>query len=196
MAANTPTAIASPATLTDASLLRRFRLGSEEAAAALYERYADRLHRLVAEHTGSDLRARFDAEDIVQSVFRRFFSGAKRGLYDAPDHDGLWRLFLVIALNRLRDQAAFHRSARRDVRLTQTDDAVEQQAAPDTSPAFLRLVVEEALEALAPALREVVEMRLAGFEVLEVARHTGRSLRSVERLLQQSRQQLTDVLDL
>jgi RNA polymerase sigma-70 factor (ECF subfamily) len=190
MNANTST------TPSDASLLRRFRLGSEEAAAALYERYADRLRRLVAEHTGSDLQPRFDAEDVVQSVFRRFFSGARRGLYDAPDHEGLWQLFLVIALNRLRDQAAFHRSAKRDVRMTQADKAVEEQAAPDTSPAFLRLVVEEALDALVPTQREIVEMRMAGHEVAEIARQTGRSLRSVERLLQQSRQQLADTLDL
>src|SRR5262249_46012896 len=122
--------------------------------------------------------------------------GAEGRLTHAPDAAGLGRFFRGVALTRLRAQAAFHRSARRDVRLTQTDDAVEQQAAPDTSPAFLRLVVEEALEGLDPALREVVEMRMAGHEVLEIARHTGRSLRSVERLLQQSRQQLAAVLDL
>jgi RNA polymerase sigma-70 factor (ECF subfamily) len=184
------------ATRSDESLLRRFRLGSEEAASALFDRYADRLRHLIAEHTASDLQPRFDADDIVQSVFRRFFHGAKRGLYDVLGHEGLWQLFLVIALNRLRDHARYHRSAKRDVRLTLGDDAIEKHTTPDPSPAFLRLVVEEALDRLAPANREAVEMRLAGHAVGEIARHTGRSLRSVERLLQKGRKQLAASLDL
>jgi RNA polymerase sigma-70 factor (ECF subfamily) len=187
---------AQPASSTDESLLRRIRLGSEGAASAIFNRYADRLRHLVAEHTSSDLQPRFDAEDVVQSVFRRFFHGAKRGLYDVFDHEGLWQLFMVIALNRLRDHARFHRSAKRDVRLTLGDEAIEKHIAHDESPTFLRLVVDEALNGLAPAQREAVEMRLAGHGIEDIARHTGRSMRSVERLLQKSRERLASSLDL
>jgi RNA polymerase sigma-70 factor (ECF subfamily) len=175
---------------SDASLVRRYRAGSQEAATALYRRYATRLRRLVAEHLGPDLSARLDPDDIVQSVFRRFFQGANRGLYQAPDGESLWGLFLVIALNRLRDQASFHRSARRDVRLTRPSSRGEEPADLDADAAFLRLVVAEALDGLPVAHRAAVEMRLAGYEVAEIARRTGRSLRTVERVLQQSRASL------
>jgi RNA polymerase sigma-70 factor (ECF subfamily) len=181
---------APPPDPSDASLVRRYRAGSQEAAAALYRRYASRLRRLVEENLGADLSSRLDPDDIVQSVFRRFFYHVDRGLYDAPDGEGLWGLFLVLALNRLRDQAAFHRSARRDVRLTRPARDGDRIAVLDADAALLRLVVQDALAGLPEAHRVAFEMRLAGYEVAEIARETGRSLRTVERVLQQTRASL------
>jgi RNA polymerase sigma factor (sigma-70 family) len=64
----------------------------------------------------------------------------------------------------------------------------------ETSPGFLELVVEEALERLPPRHREVVQKRLEGHEVAEIARLLGRSKRSVERILQESRDRLSVIL--
>ena len=75
---------------TDASLLRRFRRGEQDAATELYLRYADRLRTLAARKASTDLKRRVDAEDIVQSVFRTFFRRAAGGQYDAPTGDELW----------------------------------------------------------------------------------------------------------
>jgi RNA polymerase sigma-70 factor (ECF subfamily) len=171
--------------------VRRFRAGSEEAAAALYLRYAVRLRSLIEANLGADLSTRLDAEDIVQSVFRRFFQNAERGLYDAPDGEGLWGLFLVLALNRLRDHAAYHRSARRDVRRTRPAEDGGDVADLEADAAFLRVVVAEALAGLPETHRQAVEMRMEGYEVGEIAQRAGRSLRTIERILQQSRATLT-----
>src|SRR3954471_22692461 len=84
--------------VTDASLLRRLRLGSEDAATQLYLRYAARLHAPARAQYSPELARQVDAEDLVQSIFGSFFRGANRGLYEVPVGEELWKLFLVIAL--------------------------------------------------------------------------------------------------
>ena len=177
---------------SDHSLLARFRRGSDDAATALYVRYADRLRGLARAQLGPALAPRVDPDDIVQSVFGSFFRRARTGYYDVPVGDELWRLFLVIALHKIRSTGAFHQAARRDVRRT-TADAAEQPATD--AVAFLQLAVDEALGKLPAAQRQMVELRVEGHEVAEIARRTGRSKRTVERLLQEGRARLADLLD-
>src|SRR3954451_16216202 len=100
------------------SLLRRLRGGSEDAATQLYRRYAHRLRALARANTSAHLARRVDAEDIVQSVFRIFFTAASQGLYDVPAGEDLWKLLLVIALNKIRAEGVFHQAAKRDIRTT------------------------------------------------------------------------------
>src|SRR5262245_10642032 len=103
---------------SDQELLQRFRQGDEQAAAELYARYAHRLRALVKARCSSDLARRIDPDDIVQSVFRRFFQRVSQGDYDVPAGEELWGLLLVIALNKLRTEETYHRAGKRDVRLT------------------------------------------------------------------------------
>jgi RNA polymerase sigma-70 factor (ECF subfamily) len=183
---------------SDHSLLRRFRRGSQDAATQLYLRYADRLRALARAQCSPDLARRLDAEDIVQSVFGSFFRGASTGYYDVPAGEELWRLFLVIALNKIRAQGAYHRAAKRDVRLTRGSEFFRQAAeahADDASLGYLQVVVDDALEQLPPAHRQIVELRVEGYEVSEIAQLTGRSKRTVERILQETRRQLGGLLD-
>ena len=182
---------------SDRSLLRRFRAGQDDAATQLYLRYAGRLHALAAAQCGTDLAARVDPEDIVQSVFRTFFRRAAQGHYDVPEEEELWKLFLVIALHKIRDTASYHRAAKRDVSATATgaafDHAAGRRAGPDENAlATLRLVIGEILDGLPASLRPIVALRIEGYEVQEIADRTGRSRRSVERALQDFRSRLRD----
>jgi RNA polymerase sigma-70 factor (ECF subfamily) len=180
---------------SDHSLLQRYRRGCEDAATQLYLRYAQRLRGLAREQIGSDLAGRVDLDDVVQSVFGSFFRRARGGYYDVPVGEELWRLFLVIALHKVRNQGAFHRAARRDVRRERPPDGAGGAAAEDgASFAFLQLVIDEALERLPQQQREMVELRVEGHEVAEIAARTGRSKRTVERLLQEARRRLADIL--
>src|SRR5437764_6938084 len=118
-----------PALCSDGSLLRRYRDGEEEAATALYLRYARRLRALAARRTGGDLGGRFDADDVVQSVFRAFFQAVRRRAYDVPPGGEIWGLLLVLALNKIRNRVEYHRAAKRDAHQTAADpDLVYQQA--------------------------------------------------------------------
>jgi RNA polymerase sigma-70 factor, ECF subfamily len=188
-----------PAT-SDRSLLRRFRSGSEDAATELYVRYVHRLRALVRARCSSELARRVEPEDIVQSVFRRFFRRVSQGDYDVPAGEELWGLFLVIALNRIRAAETFHRADKRDVRLTITDaDAgsyIEAAGGHDeVAYSVLQMTIAEALEQFPEQQRLMLELRTQGHEVAEIAQKTGRSKRTVERNLQEVRTRLRAFLD-
>jgi RNA polymerase sigma-70 factor (ECF subfamily) len=157
----------------------------------LYARYVARLRALARAKLSADVAGRVDPDDIVQSVFRRFFQAARQGNYDAPAGEDLWDLLLVITLNKVRSERSFQRAAKRDVRRTTQAgahgmlEAVSQH--DDLAAALLRLHVEEALGRFPADYRRVVELRMEGHEVAEIARLTGRSKRTVERILQESR---------
>ena len=188
-----------PAT-SDRSLLRRFRSGSEDAATELYVRYVHRLRALVRSRCSSELSRRIEPEDIVQSVFRRFFRRVSQGDYDVPAGEELWGLFLVIALNRIRAAESFHRADKRDVRVTITDpDAgnyIEAAGGHDeVAYSVLQMTIAEGLEQLPEQQRFMLELRIQGHEVAEIAQKTGRSKRTVERNLQEVRTRLRAFLD-
>jgi RNA polymerase sigma-70 factor (ECF subfamily) len=184
---------------SDRSLLRRFRGGQPDAATELYLRYAARLRALVAGQTAPDLAPRLDPEDIVQSVFRTFFRRVAGGQYDVPEGEELWTLFMIIALHKVRSAGSFHRAAKRDVRATAAslpDASTDPHfAAPDElALATLRMVIDELLGALPASMRTIVELRIEGHAVEEIAQRTQRSRRSVERGLHEFRARLRPLI--
>ena len=185
---------------SDGSLVRRFRAGEEDAATKLYKRYAERLHRLAQRNTALDLSRRFDAEDVVQSVFRTFFRRVRTGLYDLPAGDELWRLLLVISLNKIRTLAIHHRAQKRSVASTVAPDSglLAQLAdvnADNLALTSLKMVIDEVLCDLPAAQRRMIVRRIDGCQVEEIAAETGRSKRTVERVLQDFRQRLRGIID-
>jgi RNA polymerase sigma-70 factor (ECF subfamily) len=180
---------------SDRSLLRRLQSGQGDASTELYLRYAERLLALASAQRSPDLARVVDAEDIVQSVFRTFFRRASLGHYSVPDGEEIWKLLLVIALNKVRATGAFHRAAKRDVRRTSAgqtyDRMVESHPTQDgVALAFLGMVIKELLESLPEAHRRMIELRIEGHEVGDIAVAVQRSKRSVERVLQDFRRSL------
>jgi RNA polymerase sigma-70 factor, ECF subfamily len=184
---------------SDHSLLQRFRHVSEDAAMQLYLRYAQRLRALAESQCSPELMRRVDVEDIVQSVFGSFFRRAGQGYYDVPAGEELWKLLLVIALNKIRTKGAFHRAAKRDVRRTvAAEEALQNLQAADADAdaeyAFLQVAIAEALDRLPAQHKAMLELRIEGYEVAEIAQKTGRAKRTVERILQEARDKLRDLL--
>jgi RNA polymerase sigma-70 factor (ECF subfamily) len=184
---------------SDHSLLGRSREGDQDAATQLYARYVKRLNRLVETQCSAELARREGVQDIVQSVFGSFFRRVGQGFYDVPDGDELWRLFLVIALHKIRSKAAYHYAAKRNAHRTiggaEARLRLESQATASEPPfAELELILEEILERLPPRSRAMVKLRIDGCEVAEVAQKTGRSKRTVERILQETRLALAKLL--
>jgi RNA polymerase sigma-70 factor (ECF subfamily) len=182
---------------SDYTLMRRFRSGEDDAATALYLRYSQRIRRLAESQLGSDLSGRVDAEDVVQSVFRTFFRRSLKGGYDIPEGEELWKLFLVISLNKIRSTASFHRSTKRSVQNTSglgerdvATNAHQEQQSYDT----LRMVVDDLLADLPETQREIVVMRINGFEVNDISEKLKRAKRTVERVLQNFRQRLASII--
>jgi RNA polymerase sigma-70 factor (ECF subfamily) len=184
---------------SDGSLLRLYRHGSQEAARVLYQRYAHRLRALAQLRKPSDLGGRVDEDDIVQSVFGSFFRKVNHGSYDAPAGEELWNLFVVITLNKIYAKGAYYRAAKRDIHQTTGGVDVDQFPGEPGSDSeactMLRMSIEEALERLTAQQRRVICLRMENHEVVEIAQITGRSKRSVERLLQDSRERLAELLE-
>ncbi len=189
-----------PSAMTDHSLLLRVKAGYDDAATALYTRYAMHLRGLAARQTSANLASRVDPDDIVQSVFRTFFRRVGNGQYDVPKGDDLWKLFLVIALHKIRNAASYHKAMKRDVRQTVnvgTEQTIAEavRSSDTTELSILQLVINDVLADLPETSVDIIRLRIDGHEVADIATQTGRSKRSVERVLQQFREQLRGQLD-
>ena len=88
---------------------------------------------------------------------------------------------------------ARHRAAKRDVRQTRPIAAGESDIADnqnDEALTVLQMTIDDILGRLPISQRRIVELRIAGFDVAEIAEKTGRARRSVERILQEFRDRL------
>jgi RNA polymerase sigma-70 factor (ECF subfamily) len=180
-------------------LHRWIHLGCQDAAAQLYHRYAGRLRALARSRCSRLLAGQLDPDDLVQSIFRRFYERVCHGDYDVPEGEDLWPLFLVIGLNRIRTAERFYRAEKRDRRITcgeiALDRVLAEQGQPQDEHVFFEIAVAELLQRLSPRQRIVAEYRLAGCQVAEIAARINRSMRTVERLLQECRIRLEGFLD-
>lgn len=182
---------------SDLDLLDRFRHGDQDAAIQLYYRYSERLLQLAERNTSQLMASRFDPEDVVQSVFRTFFRRASTGQYEAPEGDELWKLLLVIALNKVRSQAAYHRANKRDVRRTQSmpnsdENGANSAGSQEIAKSILSMSIEELIQNQPESHRGIIRLRVEGEDIQSIAEKEKRSKRTVERVLQSFRKQLLD----
>ena len=179
---------------SDGALLERFCAGDEDAAATLYNRYADRLRAFAEARGHRTTAARVDADDILQSAFRSFFRRAAEGDYQVPEGQELWQLLVVITLNKIRSSMRHHCAQKRDARLVvHAGDALQEIAADgrnERAAEELRVLLRELTDHLPEVPRRIVHLRLEGHTVPEIAGLTGRSKRTVERVLQDFRRAL------
>jgi len=183
---------------SDQSLLRKLQNGDQQAATTFYRRYARRLHALVQSQCSPELARVVEPEELVQSVFGTFFARASKGHYHAPDGKDLWGLLLVIILNKIRSKRAFYTAAKRDGRKTilteDLDRMMRDKQADEVAAHFLHMVIDETLEDAPSAHLAIMQYRLQGHEVAEIAALTQRSKRTIERVLQDFRARLAKVL--
>ncbi len=182
-------------------LLARWRSGDQQAATEMFRRYADRLIALARSRLASKLAARVDPEDVVQSAYRSFFSDAREGRYELQQDGGLWQLLVMITLNKLQHQVERHTSKKRAVgREESLRDGVsgtgieESLVGREPSPmAALVLTdqVEQLMRPLDAGQRHMLQMRLQGYNLEEIATAAQCSEATVRRLLDRIKQQLT-----
>ncbi len=175
---------------SDGTLLQRYRKGDEDAATELYTKYAERLRILARIQSSTDLKTRIDSDDVVQSIFRTFFRRVSNGQYDVPQGEELWKLLLVIAMNKIRSLAAHHGALKRSVSKTvsATEEfqigASSQVSSGGSEFQILKLTIDELLSKLPEPYQEIIHLRIACHEVQEIATMTNKSKRTVERILQ------------
>lgn len=177
--------------------------GDEEAAWQLYERYVRRLVGLARSRISEKLNARVDAEDVVQSVYRSFFRNAQEGRYELEQPGDLWRLLASITVNKVRDQAKRHTQQKRSVdREAGSMDTVavtfRSLITDEPSPEAALMLIEELEEVMShldESQRRILELRLQGHIVEDIASLAGCSERTVRRKLERIEAYLTGKLD-
>ncbi len=170
---------------------------SEDAAAQFYARYMEKLMSLVQRNLASRFSARVDPEDLVQSIFRSWFTGAKDGRFQPASKDEVWKLLSVVALNKVRNKVKFHDAQLRAVSRTEADaDVLNSVPEPTVEDAtdFLDLV-QTAGSRLDEMARRTLELTIEGKSVEEIARELGRTTKSVSRYKNKIGEVLQELLD-
>jgi RNA polymerase sigma-70 factor (ECF subfamily) len=183
-----------------ADLAARWRNGDQQAAEEMYRRHQGKLLALVKRRLGARLLSRVDAEDVLQSAYQSFFTGVRSNRYVLQRRGDLWRLLAAITLHKLQHQVRQHRAARRSVdhelrfagesalAALQADAAVAATSA--TNALEMADELEQVLRPLKPLHRRMVELRLQGYRIEEIATATQRSQRLVRLVLEQVRGEL------
>jgi RNA polymerase sigma-70 factor (ECF subfamily) len=194
IAALAPNYARQPMSASD-DLIDRCRRGSQGAARELFDAYVDRLVPLARRRISQRLASRVDPEDIVQSVFRTFFSRLKKQKFTIADQDDLFRLLVRITVHKTLRQVAYHKAGKRDPSLetAQADGSQDQllqilatEPTPEATVMFLDQL-EHFLGQLPQTDREILQLRLQGFSTEEIAKQTGSYDRKVRRVLERIR---------
>jgi RNA polymerase sigma-70 factor (ECF subfamily) len=183
-------------------LVARWKDGDQDAARELFLRYSERLIALVRNRLSDKLSPRLDAEDVVQSVYRCFFSNARDNRCVLEQSGDLWRLLVTMAMHMLLDQAKRQHAGRRSVqREAGSVDAfpddfglnaelLSREPSPDDAVAVLE-ELELLLRGLDPVHRHIVELRLQGHGTTEIAATVDRSRQMVALVLKRAHERLS-----
>lgn len=187
-----------------AVLLSRVREGDQAAANEIFARYVHRLTSLARRRLSGKLARKVDADDIVQSVFRSFFIRAQDGQYQADRPGSLWRLLAAITVHKVLKQAERHAAAKRSLEAEQSFDSAgsfhglpPERLCNEPTPSEALALSEELetlLTTLRPLHRQMIELRLQGCTVEEIAAETSRAERQVRRVLGKARELLEERL--
>jgi RNA polymerase sigma factor (sigma-70 family) len=186
---------------TSLILLERYRDGDESAATELFHRYFQRLTSLARKQLSARVAQRVDPEDIVLSVYRSFFVEAQAGRYVLGRGGDLWRLLSSIATHKLLKQVRHEKAARRSILAEVPLDSailgrVENREIPLPEDAIaLTDELEQVFSSLDSLSKRVLELRLQGLSLAEIAADTYRSERTVRRSLAFIRKVLSDRLN-
>jgi RNA polymerase sigma-70 factor (ECF subfamily) len=180
-----------------AELMKRVRAGDGEAAEELVRFYEPAIRRAVRVRlVDSRMRRVLDSMDVCQSVMGSFFVRAALGQYAVTTPEQLLNLLVVIARNKLADEAKYQRAARRDFRRAEGGSIAGRLPASGPTPSQ-QVSSEELLDACRQRLtsdeRWLAEQRAQGREWLQIARERGedaevlrkRLARAVERVTQE-----------
>lgn len=172
--------------------IERLRQKDSRAAAALWERFCQRMLAFARQRLGAVPRGVADEEDVVVVAFERFLHGVRRGRFPRlAGRDDLWAVLATLtarhAARQIRD---LHREVRGGgVAHAPVDEAgfADGSLSPDEAAAFqdefARLM--GALED--DELRQIALARLEGYSNAEIAGQIGRSEVTVERRLRRVR---------
>jgi RNA polymerase sigma-70 factor (ECF subfamily) len=173
-------------------LEERLRNGDQGAATEVFRRFANRLIALAGKELDSRIQRKEDPEDVVQSVYRSFFTRHRNGQFDLANWDSLWSLLTVITVRKCRNRARHYGAERRKISgeidvASWEDSAAGFGEAIDREPTpleatILAETVEEMMRGLKPDERQIIELSLQEYTIREISARLGRAERTVQRV--------------
>lgn len=136
-----------------------------------------------------------DEEDVLIDTCEACFRKIQEGEYpNIRSRDDFWRLLTKFAERKSIDQIRRTRKGVDKYRLdphiiNHSDDGfnlIDSMPSSEPTPEFAAMVADESryqLSKLEPKLAEVVQLRMMGFKIKEIASETKRSVPTVERYL-------------
>lgn len=189
--------------LSFGDLMARLEAGSDDAALRVFQLYGQRLIALARSRMDPRIRQKLDPEDVVQSVFRSFFTRQSGGEYDLNDWNGLWALLVRITINKCINQSEGLRTQGRNVALevpAQAGDStaadwgfVDRQPGPEEA-AILRDTMVEAMRGFDVRDCLIIERWLQGSSQREIAAELEAPRTSVQRVIDRVTKRLQRML--
>ena len=176
------------------SLLGRIRLGHEDAARELLERYEAQVRLVVRRQLPRILRSRFDSLDFLQSVWGSFFRQMRAGPEGFEEPRALVAFLAKVAKNKVIDEYRRAASKKADMALEEpiwSDGARPRELVSDEDSASEVVEAREAMSRLQDLLpddrRVIVELRVQGLSTREIGEKLALSERTVRRALEDLR---------
>ena len=191
-----------PPTESFRGLIDQLQAGDNTAAAEVFNRFGRRILGLARRQLHSSLRSKVDPEDVLQSVFRSFFSRQRTGRFAIENWDSLWGILMVMTLRKCRRRIQYHRADRRDAqRETSWNENLEAEGDPglfarDPTPSEATILVElvgRLMRELPEEDRAILTLHLQGHTIAEIKAHTGRAMRTIRRVLERIRKQVRTI---
>lgn len=186
-----PRGVAVAEELSFDEVMSRLRAGENQAAARVFNQFAERLIALARSRLDTFTRQKVDPEDVIQSVYRSFFKRHAEGQFNIQDWDNLWTLLAVIAARKCANRVNFFRAACRDARheLPLADGSASDWPGSATEPTpeeavILTETIEQLMRGLDERNREILALALQGYTTAEISTKLGRARRSVQRVLE------------
>lgn len=175
-------------------LIERLKAEDPQAAEQIWRRYFERLLPLARARLRRRPDAAVDADDVLLSVFDRFFRAAREDRFARlHDRDDLWQVLLMLterqATNQIRRASAAKRGgiAGTPARAGGNGDDASRVADPAPGPEFAAAFNDSLARAIGrltdEKTREVALLHMEGYENREIVERLEISLSSVERKL-------------
>lgn len=179
-------------------LLHRLSSGDDEAAGAIWSRYVEQLLPLAKRKLRGLKTAAADEEDVLISVFDKFFRAARSDRFTRLENrDDLWQILLMMTERRVADQYRKSHAQKRgsgrvvsveritgddSMQIDQLQELADSAPTPEFAAAFADQI-DVAFRQLPEGVREVAVLRMEGHSVKDIAEEVGISVSSVERKL-------------
>jgi len=169
-----------------ARMLEQLQRGDVAAAEQLFIAFEPWLRLLVRRQLPTDLQAKFDSVDVVQSIWADLIEGLRHGRWQFEDAQRLRRFLVRATQNRFVDHVRRNRRAA-DCEQPLADSASSHHPLAEEPSLVEQIQAEDIWEKLmtlcAPQHRAILDLKRQGFGLGDIAVRTGLHEGSIRRIL-------------